>query len=423
MKAIIDCNSFYAACERLFEPSLKNKPVVVLSNNDGCIVSRTDEAKALGIPMAGPYYQIKKILAEHEVAVFSSNYHLYGDVSWRVMETLRSLCPKIEVYSVDEAFVDLPEMSDQTLFDYGLHIKDTVELWTGIPVSVGVAPTKTLAKVANHLAKKEKKKTRCTVVLANESEIDAALKATPVREIWGIGRRYAERLIGFGIEDALKLKHVGTGWASKNLGGVVGVRLVKELNGFPCIPMRDPLVEKKMISTTRMFGRAVTTLTELKEAVATYISRAAEKLRRQKCAARLVYVFVVENNHHGNNYEYAPQTHSRFSTLSRATDSTPELIGCALELVNELFESGSRYLKAGVCLGMIVPVDEVQSSLFDPPAPMARKLMETIDNINFSMRNDVLRFASSGIGKNWKMRQEYRSPRYTTRWDEVKKVR
>src|SRR5437868_11118491 len=199
MKAIIDCNSFYAACERVFKPSLHDKPVVVLSNNDGCIVSRTDEAKSLGIPMAGPYYESKAILQEHHVNVFSSNYHLYGDMSRRVMDTLRILCQQVEVYSVDEAFVDLDGIAEEEMWDYGLHIRNTIEQWTGIPVSVGIAPTKTLAKVANHIAKKNKKATQGTVALVTPEQIRYALENTPVRSLWRVGSRSWEKLIMFGI--------------------------------------------------------------------------------------------------------------------------------------------------------------------------------------------------------------------------------
>jgi DNA polymerase V len=424
MKAIIDCNSFYAACERLFKPSLNGKPVVVLSNNDGCIVSRTDEAKALGVQMAGPYYEAKEILDQHQVAVFSSNYHLYGDMSWRVMETLRMLCQNVEVYSVDEAFADLDGIEGSAMWDYGFHIRNTVEQWTGLPVSVGIAPTKTLAKVANHMAKKNKKDTQGTVALITDEQIHHALQHTPVKEIWGVGYRSAEKLKWFGIDTAWKLRNMSEEWAHTNLGGVVGTRLIKELHGEPCIEMKDPLKKKRMIATTRMFGKPVFELSDLKEAIATYTTRAAEKLRRQGGSAGVINVFVVTNNYEKDNYKYNPRTKGLYTTLPIATSLTNELIAHAVPLVEQLYKKGSRYLKAGVMLSGIVPDDAVQYNLFEPPAHNnLRSLMSAIDNVNFSMRDDVVKFATSGTTENWKMRQEYRSKRYTTRWEELYEVR
>ena len=421
-KAIIDCNSFYAACERVFNPSLHGKPVVVLSNNDGCIVSRTDEAKALGVRMAGPYYEAKEILEENKVAVFSSNYHLYGDMSWRVMETLRTLCPHVEVYSVDEAFADLDGINNADIWDYGLHIRNTVEQWTGLPVSVGIAPTKTLAKVANHMAKKNKVTTQGTVALLTPNEIHHALENTPVQNLWGVGYRSAEKLRCFRIDTAWQLRNMSESWAHKNLGGVVGTRLIKELHGEPCIEMRDPLEKKRMIATTRMFGKPVYELKDLKEAIATYTTRAAEKLRRQYCAARVINVFVVTNDYE-TGYQYSPKAKGTYITLPMATSLTNELIAHAIPLVEQLYKKGCRYLKAGVMLSGIVPENAIQYNLFEPPAHNSlRELMNVVDNVNFSMRDDVIKFAASGTKKNWKMRQEMRSKRHTTRWEELFEV-
>lgn len=423
MKAIIDCNSFYASCERVFKPSLHGMPVVVLSNNDGCIVSRTDEAKALGIQMAGPYYEVREILKQHQVAVFSSNYPLYGDMSWRIMETLRRLCQHVEVYSVDEAFVDLANIEEAAMWDYGFHIRNTVELWTGVPVSVGIAPTKTLAKVANRMAKKNKKATQGTVVLSTPAQIYDALENTPVNDIWGVGFRSTEKLNWLGIDTAWKLRNMSEAWARKNLGGVVGVRLIKELRGEPCIAMKDPLEIKKMIATTRMFGKPVYEMQELKEAVATYITRAAEKLRRQGCAAKNINVFAVTSNY-SSSYEYKPATSSLYTTLPFATSLTNLLIAHALPLVESMYRKGSKYIKAGIILSDIVPDNAVQSNLFEPPSHHKEKiLMNMIDNVNFSMRNDIIKFASSGTKRDWKMRQELRSKRFTTRWDELFEVK
>lgn len=427
MKAIVDCNNFYCSCERLFKPHLENKPVVVLSNNDGCIISRTDEAKRFGVPMAGPYFEAKPLIQKHNVATFSSNYNLYGDLSWRVMETLRIMLGKknVEVYSVDECFLNLDEFAEKDLQKVGLQIRETVEEWTGIKVSVGVAPTKVLCKVANHLAKKNKEKTNCVVVLDNPEIIMHALQKTPVGEIWGVGRQYAEKLVNqWGIYDAFQLQCMSEEFGKAHLGGVVGARLIRELKGIVSNEMEEELVKKKMIATTRMFGKPVSDLNYIKEAVATYTSRAAEKLRRQQGAAKIISVFVVakEENHSATFNRGA--TLSNHITLLSATSFTNELIKPAVSLVDGLFQKGTFYKKAGVMLSGIVPDDSIQGNLFLPESKnCGRKLMDMIDNINFSQRDDVLKFATSGTDRNWKMRMEMRSPRYTTRWDELFEVK
>ncbi len=422
-KAIVDCNSFYAACERVFKPSLHGKPVVVLSNNDGCIVSRSDEAKALGIQMAGPYYQNRNEIEKNNVAVFSSNYHLYGDMSWRVMETLRILSPHVEVYSVDESFLDLTGIDENKLYDYALFLKHTTELWTGIPVSIGIAPSKVLSKVANRLAKKDKTGTRGVMILQTPEQQMQALQRTAVEDVWGVGAAGSKKLHLYNINTAWDLRNMSEEWAGKNLGGVVGVRLIKELRGEPCIEMKNPLEKKKMIATARMFGKPVYELNEIKEAVATYIARAAEKLRRQNAAAATISVFMVTNDY-SSSYEYKPATHSLYTTLPFASSLTNFLISHAIPLVDRLYQKGSKYLKAGVILSGIVPDNAVQFNLFEQASHQNEKiLMQMIDNVNFSMRNDVLKFASSGTKRDWKMRQELRSKRFTTRWEELYEVK
>jgi DNA polymerase V len=425
MKAIVDCNSFYCSCERLFRPSLQNKPVVVLSNNDGCIVSRTDEAKKLGVGMAAPYYQNKEVIEKNNVAVFSSNYNLYGDLSWRVMETLRMMLGKknVEVYSVDEAFLDLSIFPPQDLQTIAKEIRQTVEQWTGIKVSVGVAPTKVLAKLANRLAKKDKYKTDCVMVLNTEDKIIEALRKTPVGDIWGVGYQYAQKLKEhWCIYDALQLRNVSEEFAGTYLGGVVGVRLIRELKGIVSKKMEDELVNKKMIATTRMFGAAVSDINDIKEAIATYTSRAAEKLRRQHGAARIISVFVVAKQE-DHSLGFRGATESCFATLPAATSITNELIKPAVALVDRLYKKGTQYKKAGVMLSGIVPDNSIQGNMFlSENKNCERKLMDMIDNVNFSQRDDVLKFAASGTTRDWKMRQELRSPRYTTRWDEFFEV-
>ena len=426
MTAIIDCNSFYCSCEQLFLPALKNKPVVVLSNNDGCIVSRTDEAKALGIGMGEPYFQSRDKIKEHQVVVFSSNYHLYGDISRRVMDTLRHLAGinEVEVYSVDEAFVDLKHIPAASLNVLAEKMRKVTEQWTGIPVSIGIAPTKVLSKVANRLAKKNKKATGCIMILQTKEEIQQALEQTPVGDIWGIGRRYAYLLREmYGIETALQLSKMNEGWVQKNLGGVVGLRLLRELKGEPCIEMKDPLEKKKMIATTRMFGKPVTELNELKEAVATYTTRAAEKLRRQYGAAATMHVFVVSRPKTKYTKEYYTESDSRHITLPFATNDTRKLIAYGMPLVEQLFEEGKTYIKAGVILSDIIPDAAIQGNLFyEAENPSGKRLLKAMDNINFGVKEDMVRFGSAGTTRNWKMRQEHRSKKYTTRWNELFEV-
>lgn len=423
--AIVDCNSFYCSCERLFRPELMKKPVVVLSNNDGCIVSRSDEAKELGVQMAGPYFLAKPLIEKYNVATFSSNYNLYGDMSHRVMETLRSLVGKerVEVYSVDEAFLDLGMINRKHLADYAFHIRKTVEQWTGISVSVGVAPTKTLAKIANHVAKKNKAATRCVFTFIEANEIREVLKGTRVSGIWGVGHAYAEKLISWGITSAWELSNMPEEWAQKHLGGVTGVRLVRELKGIPCITMEDPMETKKMIATTRMFGTNVTDLKDVEEAIATYTTRAAEKLRRQNCAASVISVFIVaKEGDHSADFNRGTAINA-YAVLPFATAITSELITPALHLVQQIFKQGREYKKAGVMLSGLVPDSSIQSNLFVPASDNKKRyLMSAVDNLNFSMRDDAVKFASSGLTRDWKMRRELRSPRYTSRWKELREV-
>ncbi|MBN8788783.1 MAG: Y-family DNA polymerase [Terrimonas sp.] len=426
LKAIVDCNSFYCSCERLFKPELKTKPVVVLSNNDGCIVSRSDEARRAGVEMAIPYFQAKDLIAKHDIAVFSSNYTLYGDLSWRVMETLRMLAGKdnVEVYSVDEAFVDLPDMTQEAAANYGLYIREIVEQWTGISVSVGIAPTKTLAKAANYLAKKNKQLTRCVTAMVTPEEQRIALRSIRVNNIWGVGRSYADKLINMGITSAWELRNMSEQWANKQLGGVVGTRLVKELRGESCIDMQEQLDTKKMIATTRMFGSPVNDILSIKEAIATYASLAAQKLRRQRCSARTISIFIVpKEEDHAVDFHHGPIISTR-TTLPTATSVTNELIKPAVQLVEKIYEEGRFYKKAGVMLSGLEDDKCIQGNLFVPESKnKGRFLMDMMDNINFSMRGDILKFAASGTKRDWKMRQELRSPRFTTRWEEMFEVR
>lgn len=424
MWAIVDCNSFYCSCERVFRPELQHQPMVVLSNNDGCIIARTDEAKLLGLDMTGPYFLAKDIIEKNRVAVFSSNYNLYGDMSWRVMEVLKRRvgAANVEVYSVDEAFVRLEGFAADQLAPLARQLRNEIEQWTGIRVSIGVAPTKTLSKLANRLAKQNKAGTQCITVLDTPGTIADALKQTPPGKLWGVGRQYAEKLKAMGIETAWQLRHIPEEWARRNLGGVVGVRLVRELNGREAIEIQEELKKKKMIATTRMFGTAVGNVAEMREAVASYAARAAEKLRRQQSAASVINVFLIPKQKiHGPQFSHGP-TVSSYYILPQPTSLTSELIKPAVAMAAQLFENGKLYKKAGVVLSGLVPDASIQANLFEPSKSIGRLLMEMVDNINFSMRDDVLKFAATGTRRNWKMQQNFHSPRYTTRWDELCRV-
>ncbi len=428
MQAIVDCNSFYCACERLFQPQLQHAPVVVLSNNDGCIVSRSDEAKQLGINMAIPYFQAKELIEKNKVHAFSSNYHLYGDLSWRVMETMRQLAPpgSVEVYSVDEAFINLDHIASDKLQDYCVLLKKKIETWTGISVSIGVGPNKVLSKVANRLAKKSKLLTGCVVILNDKKKIQAALQSTPIDDVWGIGYSYSEKLKTYGINTAYALSIKDLSWGKRFLGGVPGMKLIRELKGMHSHDMQAPRTSKKMIATTRMFGRTVSEWQEIEEALATYATRTAEKLRRQHSAAYGVSVFLLKKTppqtdishyHHGRQV-------SGYVKLDNPSNLTPDIIKAVVALGKSLFEQGELYKKAGVILSDFVPDNALQTNLFVASRDQNRKkLMNVIDNMNAAFRDDILKFATSGTQKNWKMRSERRSKRYTTRWDELCLVR
>ena len=425
MIAIADCNSFYCSCERLFRPDLIGKPVVVLSNNDGCIVSRTDEAKKLRIDMAVPYFQCKDIMLKHNVSVFSSNYHFYGDMSLRVMDTFREIMggnDLVEVYSVDEAFIDFKHVPSQQISVKAKEIKDVTEQNTGIPICVGVSVNKLLSKVANKLAKKNKAITKGVLVLADDAQISEALTDFPVEDIWGIGGRYANKLKRLNINTALELRNLPVEWVRKNLGGIVGVRLLLQLRGEEISLMKEPLETKKMIATTRMFGKQVTELKDLEEAVATYTARAAEKIRRQFCAAGEISVFAMFQDMTVPKGEYIVRSIGNFELLATPTSDTIYLTKVALKLIRSVYFKGRVYKKAGVILSRIVPDTSIQGNLYNAAINNNRRLMLAIDNINFALEPDMIRLSNAGTSKHWKMRQESRSPRYTKVWNEIPAV-
>ena len=428
MKAIVDCNSFYASCERVFQPQLTGRPIVVLSNNDGCIIALNDEAKLLDIPMGGPYFMAKDICKQKGVEVFSSNYALYGDLSRRVMQTIASVYPDIEVYSIDECFMDLDEKFIGDFHAFGQAITQRVLQWTGVPVSIGIAPTKVLSKVANRLSKKDKAKYKGVYVIQTEREIEDALRQTKVGDVWGVGWNSVKKLNYLGIDTAYKLSRMSEAWAHKNMGGIIGVRLIKELNGSPCRGQGVGLDHKQHIASTRSFGQAVTTMSELKEAIATYTSRAAEKLRSQQSATSSIYVFArtYKDDKGSGRYGHKEEDQQReggsaYITLPYATDSTNELIKHTVQAAEEIFHEGLRYKKAGVMLSGLVPRDSIQQHLFETNTdnPKNKAISRALDDINKKLGIDTINFAANGVKTNWKMRCELRSPCYTTKWSDI----
>jgi DNA polymerase V len=437
MYALIDCNNFYASCERVFNPKLVDRPVVILSNNDGCIIARSNEAKDIGIKMGAPAFKMEDLLKRYNVNVFSSNYTLYGDLSERVMKTLMDIVPDIEIYSIDEAFLDLRfTINDlrllneaerhKKLLELGMLIKQRVKQWTGIPVSVGIAETKTLAKVANHIAKSEERKAKRNninpqsklgvCILDSKEEIEAALISLPVEEIWGVGRQYTKLLKKYGIETALQLRNANDGWIRKHLT-VMGLRMVTELRGIQCIEMEAEPPPKKAICTARSMGKMTSELQVLEEAVANHATRCAEKLRWQGSCANMLCVFLETNRFKEGEPQY---NNYKVVKLPVASNSNTEIIKYAQIGLRQIFKANFRYKKAGVIVSGIVPETQIQQDIFDTvDRKKTGQLMETIDFLNNEYGRDVVRSAAQGFDRKWKLRQEKLSPCYTTRWDQL----
>lgn len=466
--ALVDCNHFYVSCERVFNPKLNNRPVVVLSNNDGCVVARSPEAKSLGIPMGAPAFQWQDIFKKHGVAVCSSNYALYGDMSRRVMEVLAQFTPDLHIYSIDEAFLRLEGVaktqfgaksallpsdsnssqivypkSDMSICNeveplakssnlaskaifatpsidsqdeaYLKHIQQTVGQWTGIPVSIGLGETRTLAKVANHIAKAQKACQGIAIIAAEtRSKI---LEGIDVEDVWGIGRQRAAFLHARGIKTAAALANADDGWIRKNLS-VVGLKTAWELRGISCLDDDAPSCKKTIVSS-RSFGRDITAEKDLKEALASYISTAVFKMRKQGSCATYLDVFVIYQDTASIGNKQIVET--RQAMLPQPLDDIPALVETAHRLLSMLFLRGVRYKKAGVMLGGLVAKNTMQGDLFVDQTRMRKRdrLMDVLDEINLSFGNGSLRFASEGIQQGWKMKRAFLSKRYTTQWQEL----
>ncbi|WP_345865494.1 translesion error-prone DNA polymerase V subunit UmuC [Shewanella algae] len=418
--ALVDCNNFYASCEKLFRPDLKDTPVVVLSNNDGCVVARSREAKLLGIKMGVPVFQIKAEMQRHGILAFSSNYALYADLSSRVMRTLEEMAPRVEVYSIDEAFLDLTGIESAiSLVEFGQQVRERIGHWIGITVCVGIAPTKTLAKLANHAAKKYPA-TQGVVDLTNPDRQRRLLALVPVDDVWGVGRRLSKRLNTLGITTALDLANASPR-AIRDQFSVVLERTVRELNGESCIELEEIPPTKKQIVCSRSFGVKVTQFELLREAVCEYATRATEKLRKEQQQAKVLTVFIRTSPFKDNEPQYS---NSASGELLIPSCDTRDFIELASHLLKRIWKDGFRYAKAGVMLSDFYDPGMFQPGLFDDVSTRSnsQQLMSVLDTINQSGAGKVF-FAGQGTKKDWSMKREHLSPAYTTRWDQLPRVK
>lgn len=414
MFALVDCNNFYASCERVFRPELNGKPVVVLSNNDGCVIARSNEAKDLGIPMGAPAFQYKQLFEQHKVNVFSSNFALYGDMSARVMNVLGMHCANMEIYSVDEAFLDFKGFELFDLDAIGTKMKKQVQQWTGIPVSVGFAPTKVLSKVANRIAKKYPERTGGVYIIDSDEKRVKALKWLKIEDVWGIGRKHAFRLQSYGIKTAYDLTQLDDNWVKKQLS-VVGLRLKHELEGKPTLQL-DDIKTKQSIATTRTFDSNYTEFEQIKERVVSFAVSCAEKLRKQGSCCNRLTVFIHTNGYREDLLQCSEQVAIK---LPFATNSSIELAKAAIEGLQYIYKKGYAYKKAGVIVMDFSPEQNQQLTLFEGRNPKHISLMKAIDKINANMGQQKIRLAAQDTGRVWKMNQEKLSQRYTTVLSEI----
>ncbi|MDY6915960.1 MAG: Y-family DNA polymerase [Candidatus Cloacimonadota bacterium] len=417
--ALVDCNSFYVACERVFRPDLRGKPVGVLSNNDGIVVAASPELKELNMGRGTPAFKMKKAIKKYDIHLFSSNYALYGDMSARVMKSLAYFTPNLEVYSIDEAFLELTGINCKNWLQYGRIIKAKVEGWTGIPVSVGIARTKTLAKLANTIAKKYEK-FNGVFNLIDHPRFRKVLQSVSVDKIWGVGRRYAQKLQRYGIQNAWQLSQAEDNWIEKMMT-IVGLRLVKELREISCVDIEMDIMPRKSIVSSKSFGKLVTSLPKLKEAVSQYTTRAVEKLRLQNSLAYQLMVFL-QTNRFRQEPQYANYCSRRLEVPSAYT---PDFIKLANSMLEAIYRPGYNYQKAGVMISDIIAMKYAPLDLFLPCYldDERQPLIDSCDKINSKWGRDTIQFASSGIKRDWQMRRQYLSPRYTTCWSELARVK
>ena len=414
MYALVDCNNFYASCERVFNPNLQNKPVAILSNNDGCVISMSDEAKKLELPFGAPIFKYEQFCREKNITVLSSNYPLYGDMSARVMNILRDFSPDIEVYSIDESFLKLDGFENYDFAEYATKMRSRILKWTGIPTCVGIAPTKALSKVANKIARSNLKQSKGICVIDSEENRIKALKWTKIGNVWGIGRRLKKRLQEKGCQTAYDFTQLQSDWVLKNFS-IVEWRLQKDLQGISKIPLEE-VSSKKMIATTRSFEYTYSDIDNIKERISTFAASCAEKLRNQESSCHMLIVQLSSNRHEKDVERYRA---SKTVLFSYPTDSTLTLASAAVEAVKTIFKSGIKYKRAGVIVAGLVPNDNFQLNLFEHENPKHKPLMSAIDGLNRKYKADKIKLGNQDLKRTWKMRQERLSLKFTTNINEV----
>ena len=419
MFALVDCNNFYASCERVFNPKLDKKPIVILSNNDGCVISRSNEAKSLRIPMGAPAFKYDPLFKKNKVHVFSSNFPLYGDMSSRVMNILSSYTPNIEIYSIDEAFLEFKGFENYDLKEHGKEIRKKILKWTGIPVSIGFAPTKALAKVANRISKKFDSKTGGIYAIDSEIKRVKALKWLKIEDVWGIGYKHSELLKNHNINKAYDFTILPDDWIRKQMS-VVGLRLKKELEGESVLSLEEKRSPKKAIATTRSFEKNLTHFEDLKERVSTFAIFCSDKLRGQKSSCNSIYVFVKSNRHQKNKLQYR---NGIVMTLPYSSNSGITISKYAMEGLKKIYKKGIEYKKAGVIVMSLIPTNSNQLNLFEKENPKHQMLMKTLDFIQKKEGQNKIKLASQDLRKRWKMKQEKLSPNYTCKLNEIIKVK
>ena len=414
MFALVDCNNFYASCERVFNPSLQGKPLAVLSNNDGCVIARSDEAKALGLPMGAPAFKYKSFFKQHKVEVFSSNYPLYGDMSNRVMRILEQFTPDVEVYSIDEAFLEFKGFENYNMESYGQLIRERILKWTGIPTCVGIAPTKALSKVANKIARKFPEETAGVYVIDTEVKRLKALKWTPIEKVWGIGYALHKRLAEKQCKTAYDFTQLPDLWVRQSFS-ITQWRLKKDLEGIPKIEM-EKIKNKRAIATTRSFETTLTELSDLKERISTFANSCAEKLRRQNSSCHMLVVFLRSDRFKTQQPQYRA---SRMVSIPFPTNSSLVLSSCAVKAITSLYKKDIHYKKVGVILTGIVPTYNRQMQLFHHEDVRHQPLMSAMDRINNKYGTPKLKLANQDLSRTWKMRQLHLSPQYTTNLNDI----
>ncbi len=418
MFALIDCNNFYVSCERVFQPQFDKKPVVVLSNNDGCVISRSNEAKDLGIPMGAPAFKYKQEFQKHNIKVFSSNYTLYGDMSRRVMNILENYSPNIELYSIDEAFLSFKSFDETNLTAESYKMKKQIHQWTGIPVSIGIGPSKSLSKVANKIAKKFNHKTFGVYNLDNKKKINKALEWIPIEDVWGIGRRYTKLLKSIGVKNAIEFVNLPDQWVKKHMN-VLGLRLKKDLSGLPFIKLEEIRSQKKSIATTRSFESVLTDFSSIEERISTFAINCAEKLRIQNSCCSSILVFL-RSDPFKKEKQY---NNSCIITLSNASNSNLILSKKAIYGLKKIFKPGISYKKAGVLALGLTPKKSLQLSFFEPNIFKHDSLMKAIDTMNYKHGSHRIKLANQDLNRTWKMKQKNLSPKFTTALEDVIRVK